>query len=335
MARSRSIIASAVAVTAAALLLAAGCASTNNDASDRAVEAVQVPATTPPTTGASNTDVRNCTASLRPQGALPGPLQMPAGSYMAEIQSRGKLRVGVDQNTLFFGYRNPANNEIQGFDIDVAALIAQAIFGDTNDRIEYVVVSTSQRIPAVAGDPPGQNIKVDMVASLMTMTCPRWDQVSFSSQYFDAAQGLLIRGTSKGAINGPADLAGKRVCATRGSTSSSNMRKLQPQAEMVEVGNRTECLVALQDGRVDAITADNTILYGFKRQDRSTELLPVELSDEPYGLAINKAHPDFVRFVNAVLQQRRDDETLARLEAKWLGDTVVPLPAVPPAQYQD
>jgi polar amino acid transport system substrate-binding protein len=113
------------------------------------------------------------------------------------------------------------------------------------------------------------------------------------------------------------------------------MRKLQPQAEMVEVGNRTECLVALQDGRVDAITADNTILYGFKRQDRSTELLPVELSDEPYGLAINKAHPDFVRFVNAVLQQRRDDETLARLEAKWLGDTVVPLPAVPPAQYQD
>ena len=263
---------------------------------------------------------------------------MPPGSYMATIQSRGALRVGVDQNTLFFGYRNPANNELQGFDIDVAKMIAQAIFGDPS-RIDYVVVSTSQRMPAVAGDPAGQNIKVDMVASLVTMTCARLTDpehpVLFSSQYFDAAQGLLIRSSSHGDINGPVDLAGKRVCATRGSTSSSNMRKLQPNVRMVEVGNRTECLVLLQDGRVDAITADNTILYGFKRQDRTTEILPVQLSDEPYGLAINTSHPDFVRFVNAVLQQKREDGTLTERARYWGAQAGVEFPPIPPARYQD
>jgi polar amino acid transport system substrate-binding protein len=260
-------------------------------------------------------------------------MQMPPGSYMATIQSRGKLRVGVDQNTLFFGYRDPKTNELAGFDIDVAKLVARAIFGDDKDRIEYVVVSTAERIPAVKGDQNGQNARVDMVASLMTMRCSRWKDVSFSSEYYDAEQGLLVHRGSDIADVG--DLAGKRVCATGGSTSSSRMRTLQPKAIMVEVGNRTECLVALQDGTVDAITADDTILYGFKKQDRTTEPLSVRLGDEPYGLAINKNHPDFVRFVNAVLQQRREDGTLTTLAQWWAGQAGVTFPPIPEAQYQD
>src|SRR3954465_236238 len=148
MARHRSLVRFTVATAAAALVVAAGCASTTTEASDRSIAAVQSPVTTLP--AAKPSPPETCPASLRPQGVPPAPLQMPAGSYMADIQNHGALRVGVDQNTLFFGYRNPATNELQGFDIDVAKLIAQAIFGDPN-RIEYVVVSTSQRIPAVAG----------------------------------------------------------------------------------------------------------------------------------------------------------------------------------------
>jgi polar amino acid transport system substrate-binding protein len=315
-------------------VLTAGCASTDTVASDRAREVLQPPPATPSTT-APKADASNCTASLKPDPVLPAPMQMPARSWMAEIQNRGALRVGVDQNTLFFGYRNPRTNNLEGFDIDVAKEIARAIFGDPAGHIEYVVVSTSQRIPAVEGVPPGENVKVDMVASLMTMTCSRWDRVSFSSQYYDAAQGLLVQKSSLGDIAGPADLADKRVCATRGSTSSSRLQELQPKARMVEVVNRTECLVALQDGRVDAITADDTILYGFKKQDPTTVILPVGLRDEPYGLAMNKAHPDFVRFVNGVLERMRAEGKLAELESKWLRDVVTPPPEVPAASYRD
>ena len=335
--RSHLGFASAIALAVVSMLIA-GCASTDDNASGHALTAVAAPVTTPPTTG-KVTDSTKCVKSLAP-GPLPAPMQMPTGSYMAEIQSHNKLTVGVDQNTLFFGYRNPRTNQLAGFDIDVARLIARAIFGDDQGHIDYVIVNTSERMPAVAGDPgAGQSPKVDMVASLVTMTCARLNDskypVLFSSQYFDAAQGLLIRSSDHGKITGTADLANRRVCATRGSTSSSHMRELQPKVKMVEVANRTECLVALQEGRVDAITADNTILYGFKRQDRTTEILPVELSDEPYGLAFNTAHPDFVRFVNAVLQQNRDDGTLERLANDWGRQAGVDFPPIPPAQYQD
>jgi polar amino acid transport system substrate-binding protein len=312
-----------------------GCASPDNSATNRATTVFAKPSTTAaaptPTTTVPvdpTCDPNDPSRSLRPLGPLPQPGQMPSGSTMAAIQARGKLRVGVDQNTLLFGYRDPRNNALTGFDIDVAHEIARAIFGDPN-AIDYKVVTTAQRLPAV------QNGDVDMVASLVTITCPRWSDVSFSTEYYRAAQGLLVRNDEDADIESPADLANKRVCATKGSTSSANFQRLQPAAKMLEVTDRTECLVALQDGRVDAVTADDTILYGFKAQDRTTEILEKRLSVEPYGLAINKGQPDLVRFVNGVLERMRANSTLSDLEVKWLGATVDPLPQIPPASYRD
>ena len=54
-------------------------------------------------------------------------------------------------------------------------------------------------------------------------------------------------------------------------------------------------------------------------------------TNEPYGLAISKQHPDFVRFVNAVLEQLRSDRQWAASYARWVG---TPVPAPPPARYQ-
>jgi polar amino acid transport system substrate-binding protein len=78
-------------------------------------------------------------------------------------------------------------------------------------------------------------------------------------------------------------------------------------------------LVALQQGQVEAITSDDAILLGFKAQDPNTKILPAWLADEPYGVAISKAHPDFVRFVNGVLARVRANGTWALLYRKWLG----------------
>jgi len=320
-----------VAVVLATLI--AGCASPNDRVAQRSTDALTVPPTSVTAPGTTTTtgvdkqcDPNNPGASLRPTGPTPAPGQMPAGSTMANILAKGHLTVGVDQNTLLFGYRDPRNNDLTGFDIDVAREIARAIFGDPN-RIEYKVLTTAQRLDAVKdGD-------VDMVASLVTITCDRWYKVSFSTEYYRAAQGLLVRDGS--GISGVADLANKRVCATKGSTSSTNLQRLQPAAKMLEVTNRTDCLVALQDGQADAITADDTILYGFETQDRTTDLLKARLSAEPYGLAINKDREDFVRFVNGVLERMRSDGTLADLESKWLAGTVDPLPPIPAASYRD
>jgi polar amino acid transport system substrate-binding protein len=300
---------------AAVLTLLGACTSTSDDATRTSLDALRpspaAPDASPTTTAAPNRDCVDPTASLRPLAPLPPPGQMPGASYMATIQARGRLIVGVDQNTLRFGHRNPRTGVIEGFDVDLAREIARSIFGNP-DAVQLTAVSTAERLPAVMEG------RVDLVASLVTMTCPRWRDVSFSSQYYAAGQGLMVRRGSD--IRGVADLGGRRVCATRGSTSADRIQQLAPEARLHEVTNRTECLIQLQEGAVDAITADDTILLGFKAQDRTTEILPERLSPEPYGLAIAKDHPDFVRFVNSVLEQLRADGTLADIATARLGD---------------
>ena len=93
----------------------------------------------------------------------------------------------------------------------------------------------------------------------------------------------------------------------------------------------TDCLVLLQQGEVDAISTDDTILAGLAAQDPCTKIVGPASPREPYGLAISKQHPDFVQFVNAVLQQMRTDGQWAASYAHWVG---TPVPAPPPAHYK-
>ena len=80
--------------------------------------------------------------------------------------------------------------------------------------------------------------------------------------------------------------------------------------------------MALQDGEVDAITSDDTILSSFQAQEEQndTRLLRQPLEDEPYAIAMPKGHEDLVRFVNDVLDRMRNDGSLESLYRHWLGD---------------
>ena len=79
--------------------------------------------------------------------------------------------------------------------------------------------------------------------------------------------------------------------------------------------------MALQQGTGSpAISTDSSILLGFKAQDPNTQIVGPSLGDVPYGMAISKAHPDFVRFVNGVLAKIEHNGTWQRLYANWLGD---------------
>jgi polar amino acid transport system substrate-binding protein len=322
-----------------ALVAVAAC-STTDAASRDAVRALSAQATTtttaasPPTTAPA---CANATASLRPQGPLPAPGAMPAGSFMATIQQRGRLVVGVDQNTLLFGYLNPQDGQIEGFDIDMLRQVAKAIFGDDgqneNTRIQFTAISAAQRIPFV------QNDQVDIVADTMTVNCARDQLVNFSSVYFDAGQRVLVRTDST--IKSSADLGGKRTCAAAGSTSIGNVLDVSKThasapAVSVAVTDWTDCLVALQSGTIDAISTDDTILAGLAAQDPYTKIVGDKFTDEPYGMAMKLSHPELARFVNGVLDRMRSDGTWAAIWNRWLlkvyGGTAPPPPA---ASYRD
>ena len=265
-------------------------------------------------------------ASLRPLG----PPTVTPGSFMAKIRHRGYLVAGVDQNTYHFGYLNPSDGQIQGFDIDMLHAIAAAIFGNP-DKIRFVAMSDAERIPAI------QSGKVDMVAHTMTITCARWQDVDFSTVYFDAGQRVLVRSGSR--AKSLIDLSGHRVCATATSTSlttihTAYVKAMGPAANPpypVAVPYWTDCLVLLQQGDVAAISTDDSILAGLAAQDPYTKIVGPRLADEPYGLAISKRHPDFVRFVNAVLARLRANGQWAASYKHWVGGRV---PAPPPARYR-
>jgi polar amino acid transport system substrate-binding protein len=312
-----------IAAGLAAALLSA-CASTSDHALHSALAALATPAPGQPVSAATpRVRCQDPTASLRPPARQPAPGAMPARTFMQRIQQRGYLIAGVDQNTLLFAYFNPIDQHLEGFEIDLLHRLAQAIFGNPN-AIQFKAITTAERVKAV------QDGSVDVVADAMTITCERRTQVDFSTVYFEAAQRILVPTNSP--IRGTADLGGKRVCATLGSTSIDNLRRLVPRPRPVGVPQRTDCLVALQQGEVDAISTDDAILLGFKAQDPYTKIIGPRLSEEPYGVAISKAHPEFVRFVNGLLAQMRQDGSWRSIYTRWLGK-YAPTPPPPRAHY--
>ena len=188
------------------------------------------------------------------------------------------------------------------------------------------MITAAQRIPAL------QNGSVDMVARNMTITCDRWEQIAFSTEYYRAGQKILVRRGAKATTL--ADLAGQRVCAPNGTSSMTNLVKLQPKAIAVGADNHTGCLVMFQNGDVDAITGDDTVLAGLAAQDPYA-VVPDQkaFTAEPYGLGFNSKDVDLVRFANDVLATMRSDGQWTTIYNRWLAEALGPAPAPPKAVY--
>lgn len=286
------------------------------------------PPTPQPTSSASTSKPSRCAeplASYQPSGPLPTPETLPSGSTMAKIQKRGRLVAGVSADTYLLGSRNPFTGEIEGFDIDMVKAVAKAIFGDA-DRYQLRVITAAQRIPAL------ENGDVDMVARNMTINCDRWKQIAFSAEYYRSGQKILVRQGSKAkSIN---DLDGQKVCAPIGTSSMDNLVKEAPKAIPVGADTHTGCLVLFQQGQVAAITGDDTVLAGLAAQDPYA-VVPDQraFTAEPYGLGFNSKDVDFVRFVNARLDEMRGNGEWTRIYNRWLKDSLGPAPEPPKAVY--
>ena len=322
----------AVLVTALAFLLA-GCGSFMPVQPTDSSSEVPVPeppgiAGSPAPTTSANAPQSNCdaTASLRPTGPLPPPGQMPDGSTMARIVQRGRLIAGVDQNTYPMGFRDPVTGQVEGFDVDMLHAVSEALFGDP-DRIQFKAITSADRIPVL------QQGQVDIVARTFTIDCARAQQVGFSSVYFSAGQRVLVDSNSD--VQDIGGLSGKKVCATKGSTSLDALTKVASKPQLVSVDNWTDCLVLMQQGQVDATSTDDTILAGLASQDPYTKVVGPRFADEPYGMAVPKTDTDFVRFINAVLEKIRADGTWTADYKHWLGDRLGPVPVPPTPRYVD
>lgn len=262
----------------------------------------------------------NPTASLRPF-----PNKADADAAVANIRARGRLIVGLDIGSNLFSFRDPITGEITGFDVDIAGEIARDIFGGPS-HVEYRILSADERITAL------QKSRVDVVVKTMTITCERRKLINFSTVYLDANQRILAPRDSP--IAKVSDLSGKRVCVARGTTSLRRVREIAPPPIIVSVVNWADCLVAMQQRQIDAVSTDDTILAGLVEEDPYLHIVGPNMANQPYGIGINLENTGLVRFVNGTLERIRGDGTWNTLYRKWL--TVLgPAPVPPQPRYVD
>ncbi|HTY32535.1 glutamate ABC transporter substrate-binding protein, partial [Mycobacterium sp.] len=193
-------------------------------------------------------------------------------------------------------------------------------------HVEYRILSSEERVTAL------QSSEVDVVVKTMTITCDRRKLVNFSTVYLDANQRILAPRDSP--IAKVADLSGKRVCVARGTTSLHRIQQIDPPPVIVSVLNWADCLVAMQQREIDAVSTDDSILAGLVEEDPYLHIVGPNMATQPYGIGVNLNNTGLVRFVNGTLERIRRDGTWNTLYRKWL--TVLgPAPAPPTPRYVD
>lgn len=230
-------------------------------------------------------------------------------NLLEKIKKDDKIVFGVKNDTKLFGLKNPSTGEVEGFDIDIAKQLAKEILGDEN-KVEFKEVTSKTRIPLLnKGD-------IHAIIATMTVTEERKQEVDFTDIYFQAGQSLLVKKGSP--VQSIDDLTkDTTVLAVKGSTSSDNIREAAPDAPVLEFENYAEAFTALQAGKGEALTTDDSILAGMASEDDSFELVGGQFTEEPYGIAVKKGEQELVDALNAALESLKSSGEYDTIYDGW------------------
>jgi glutamate transport system substrate-binding protein len=228
--------------------------------------------------------------------------EFEAGTTMAELAEAGSIRVGTKFDQPGFGLEN-LEGEVEGFDVEVAKIIAGAL-GIAPEDIEWVETPSAVREEVLEGD------EVDMVVATYTINDERKERISFAGPYYQAGQQVMVAADND-EITGPeyfTDNPDATVCTVTGSTPSENIREyLANDDQLVLFEEYSQCADALGNGQVDAVTTDNVILLGFvSESDGEFKLVGEQFTEEPYGIGIPKGDVEFCQFILDTLQENED-----------------------------
>ncbi len=251
-----------------------------------------------------------------------------AGTTMAALQAKGKIVVGTKFDQPGLGQENPLTSDVEGFDPEIAKIIAAAIFGgspeDAGDKVDFEVTTTPNRELFI------ENGTVDIVVATYTINDARKQRVDFAGPYYVAHQDIMVKAEDN-SIKSVADLAGKRVCSVRNSTPAGRIRTMVPDANLQEFDTYTLCKEELLNGRTDAVTTDDAILLGFASENPTAlKVVGNQFSTEPYGIGLKRGDDAFRNFINDTLEQSYANGQWKAAFDKTLGKSGVEAPTPPP-----
>src|SRR5512133_3551650 len=211
---------------------------------------------------------------------------------LAAIKAAHAVRLGYRESSPPFSFLDQANRPI-GYSLELCEAIVDEIgieVDDANLKIEYVKVTSDDRIPAVV-----QN-KIDLECGSTTANSERSKQVAFSPLIFVAGTKLMVPKASS--VSGAADLKGKTVVVTKGTTNEQAMHNVDNTFSLglniVASPDHEQSYQMLVDGKADAFATDDILLYGLIARHKTQDKFKVVgeyLSYDPYGIMYRKGEP--------------------------------------------
>jgi glutamate/aspartate transport system substrate-binding protein len=237
---------------------------------------------------------------------------------LSNIKNTHVVRLGYRESSPPFSFLDQANRPI-GYSLELCEAIVDEIgvaVDDANLRIEYVKVTSDDRIAAVV-----QN-KIDLECGSTTANAERDKQVAFSPLMFVAGTKLMVPKAS--AISAPNDLKGKTVVVTKGTTNEQAMhaidKKLGLGLTIVTAPDHEQSYQMLVDGKADAFATDDILLYGLIARHKAQDKFRVTgeyLSYDPYGIMFRKGEPQLAAVVERTFRKLGSNRDLIPLYKKW------------------
>src|SRR6266481_5182526 len=237
---------------------------------------------------------------------------------LANIKNTHVVRLGYRESSPPFSFLDQANRPI-GYSLELCEAIVDEIgveVDDPNLRIEYVKVTSDDRIPAVV-----QN-KIDLECGSTTANAERGKQVAFSPLMFVAGTKLMVPKAST--ISGPTDLQGKTIVVTKGTTNEQAMHNVDKKfalgLRIITAADHEQSYQTLVDGKADAFATDDILLYGLIARHKSQDKFRVTgdyLSYDPYGIMFRKGEPQLAAVVERAFRKLGSNRDLIPLYNKW------------------
>ena len=250
--------------------------------------------------------------------ALAAVMLCAAGIACAET-----FRVGVKQDVYGFGYLDETTGEYSGMEIELGAMIADAL---GYDDVEYTTVTAATRGQMLDND------ELDCVIATFTIKPERKESWDFSTPYYTDAVTVLVEKAS--GIADLSGLAGKTVGVSTGSTSAKALATAMADAGVIgafdadkfeiatfdggvkfkEFDDYPAISLALDAGDVDAFCVDKSILANYKTDGRS--FIDASFSPQDYGVATKKGS-ELSGKIEELITGWLEDGTIAGLVEEW------------------
>ncbi|MBM9469213.1 glutamate ABC transporter substrate-binding protein [Nakamurella leprariae] len=304
-------LSTAVGVAAAAFVLAA-C---GGGGSGSAVDATSTSSSAASSAAASSSAGSSSSGSATSSAAA-------GDSKVLSDADGGTLVVGIKYDQPGLGQQNP-DGSFSGFDVEVAKYVAEQL-GVPETGVTFKEAKSAEREGLI------ERGEVDLIVATYSITDARKEKVNFAGPYFVAHQDLLVRADND-TITGPESMGGAILCSVSGSTPAQKVKDNYAQdVALQEYGTYTECVEALRNGAVDAVTTDDVILAGYAAQfPGELKLVGNGFSDENYGIGLSKGDTAGTQAINDAIQAMIDDGSWAAALESTVGPSGYTIPEPP------